>query len=60
MLITIAVTSQVTNDVNPLSWKVLNDQEETATKQLPSFDLEQIKAEDALNDYKFDRPWRFG
>ncbi|MFT7665999.1 MAG: lysyl endopeptidase [Patiriisocius sp.] len=60
MLITIAVTSQVTNDGNPLSWKVLNDQEETATKQLPSFDLEQIKAEDALNDYKFDRPWRFG
>jgi lysyl endopeptidase len=60
MLITVAVTSQVTNAGNPLSWKVLNDQGETATKQLPSFDLEQIKAEDASNDYKFDRPWRFG
>jgi lysyl endopeptidase len=60
MLITIAVTSQVTNVGNPLSWKVLNDQGETVTKQLPSFDLEQIKAEDALNDYKFDSPWRFG
>ena len=60
MLITISVTSQVTNQGSPLSWKLLSDQDQIATKALPSFDLEQVRAEDALNDYKFDKPWRFG
>ena len=60
MLITISVTSQVTNQGSPLSWKLLSDQDQIAAKALPSFDLEQVRAEDALNDYKFDKPWRFG
>jgi lysyl endopeptidase len=60
MMITISVTSQVTNQGSPLSWKLLSDQDQIATKALPSFDLEQVRAEDALNDYKFDKPWRFG
>ncbi|MDG1269275.1 MAG: T9SS type A sorting domain-containing protein, partial [Ulvibacter sp.] len=38
----------------------LSDQDQIAAKALPSFDLEQVRAEDALNDYKFDKPWRFG
>ena len=60
MIFTISVTSQVTNQGSPLSWKLLSDQDQIATNALPSFDLEQVRAEDALNDYKFDKPWRFG
>ena len=60
MTITFTVTSQVTNQGSPLSWKLLSDQDQITAKALPSFDLEQVRAEDALNDYKFDKPWRFG
>ncbi len=60
MLFFMSATSQVTNQGTPLSWKVLNNQNDIQTKSLPSFDLDQIKAEDAVNDYKFDKPWRFG
>jgi hypothetical protein len=60
MMVTLIVTSQVTNEGTPLSWKLLNDHDQTATLELPSFNLEQINLEDALNDTKFDRPWRFG
>jgi lysyl endopeptidase len=60
MIFTTSVTSQVTNQGSPLSWKLLSDQDQVATNALPSFDLEQVRAEDALNDYKFDKPWRFG
>jgi hypothetical protein len=60
LMFTIVASSQVTNEGTPLSWKVLNDQDGVATKELPVFDLEQVKAEDAINDTRFDRPWRFG
>ena len=60
VLFTVCATSQITNEGTPLSWKSSNDHDQLQTKSLPSFDLEQVKAEDALNDYKFDRPWRFG
>jgi hypothetical protein len=42
MMVTLIVTSQVTNEGTPLSWKLLNDHDQTATLELPSFNLEQI------------------
>ena len=52
--------SQVTNEGVPNSWGLNLDNSQIQKKELPSFDLEAVKAEDAVNDYKFDAPWRFG
>ena len=52
--------SQVTNQGVPNSWNLNLDNSQIQKKELPSFDLEAVKAEDAANDYKFDAPWRFG
>ncbi len=52
--------SQVTNEGQPLSWKLLNDASTFTSNTLPSFDLKAIKAEDKINDYTFNMPWRFG
>ena len=60
MIVTVSVTSQVTNQGSPLSWKLLSDHNQINAKSLPSFDLQQVRAEDALNDNKFEKPWRFG
>ena len=60
MIVTVSVTSQVTNQGTPLSWKLLSDHNQINAKSLPSFDLQQVRAEDALNDNKFEKPWRFG
>ena len=51
--------SQVTNNGQPVSWS-LNLDNQVEKISLPNFDLEAIKAEDAINDYKFESPWRFG
>ena len=51
--------SQVTNNGQPVSWG-LNLDNQVEKISLPNFDLEAIKAEDAINDYKFESPWRFG
>ena len=51
--------TQVTNSGQPVSWGLnLDNQVEKIT--LPDFDLDAVKAEDAINDYKFEAPWRFG
>ena len=52
--------SQVTNEGVPNSWGLNLDNSQIQKKELPTFDLEAVKAEDAVNDYKFDAPWRFG
>ena len=52
--------SQVTNQGVPNSWNLNLDNSQIQKKELPSFDIEAVKAEDAANDYKFDAPWRFG
>ena len=52
--------SQVTNQGVPNSWNLNLDNSQLQKNELPSFDLEAVKAEDAANDYKFDAPWRFG
>ena len=52
--------SQVTNQGIPNSWNLNLDNSQIQKKELPSFDIEAVKAEDAANDYKFDAPWRFG
>ena len=51
--------SQVTSNGQPVSWG-LNLDNQVEKISLPNFDLEAIKAEDAINDYKFESPWRFG
>ena len=55
----LTVYSQVTNQGTPVSWN-LNLEDNIKTVGLPSFDLEAVQAEDAVNDYKFESPWRFG
>ncbi len=59
-LMTIVSFSQVTNQGVPKSWSLGLDNSQIIAKELPTFDLEAVKAEDAINDYKFDAPWRFG
>ena len=50
---------QVTNEGNPLSWDLNLDSENVVVKNLPEFDMNQVKAEDEINDAKPDNPWRF-
>ena len=58
-LFSLTIYSQVTNEGIPASWN-LNLDDKVKTVNLPGFDLEAIQAEDAVNDYKFESPWRFG
>ena len=51
--------TQVTNSGQPASWD-LNLDNQVEKINLPDFDLEAVKAEDEINDYKFEAPWRFG
>jgi lysyl endopeptidase len=51
--------AQVTNEGKPLSWK-LNIDQDIAAKKLPTFDIGAVRAEDALDDGQFEKPWRFG
>ena len=58
-LFSLTIYSQVTNEGIPASWN-LNLDDKVKTVNLPGFDLDAIQAEDAVNDYKFESPWRFG
>lgn len=57
--VTIAAFAQVTNSGTPKSWdrQALSSVEPIV---LPKVDMEAIEAEDAVNDVKFNQPWRFG
>lgn len=57
--LTVTAFGQVTNQGKPLSWKVLTEKQNIPVYQLPSVDIEQLKAEDKIND-KLPKPWRFG
>lgn len=52
---------QVTNEGTPKSWDLLPNPT-IASKVLPTFDLEAVKAEDEINEKDTDnpKPWRFG
>ena len=52
--------SQVTNQGVPNSWNLNLYNSQIQKKELPSFDLEAVKAEDAANDYKFDASFKVG
>jgi hypothetical protein len=53
--------SQVTNEGYPISWSYSSyELSSVEANVLPSFDLQSIKEEDKINDYLFDKPWRFG
>ena len=53
--------SQVTNEGYPMSWSYSSyELSSVEANVLPSFDLQSIKEEDKMNDYLFDKPWRFG
>ena len=53
--------SQVTNQGYPASWSYqADDLKVVETKVLPNFNLESVEEEDKINDFAFDRPWRFG
>lgn len=57
---TFTAIGQVTNEGKPLSWKLQNITESIQANELPRFNLEQVKAEDAINDNLPAKPWRFG
>lgn len=59
MLFISAVTAQVTNQGEPLSWKIDN-LSAIEPINMPDFDLAALQEEDSINDIKNDRPWRFG
>jgi len=52
--------SQVTNEGIPVSWQLNLDNDNIPAVNLPSFDIDRVRAEDEINDRKFDAPWRFG
>ena len=60
LMFTISSISQVTNEGNPLSWDLNLSVEDVAIKSLPQFDMDQVKAEDIINDQVPGTPWRFG
>ena len=60
LFVSLSAIAQVTNEGVPNSWGLNLDNSQIQKKELPTFDLEAVKAEDAVNDYKFDAPWRFG
>jgi len=55
-----SIYSQVSNQGQPKSWLLNISSQDSKIVNLPSFNLEEIKQQDALNDYRFDAPWRFG
>lgn len=58
-LLTITISSaQVTNQGKPVSWDI--EVEGLTPIQLPEFNLAELQQEDAINDERFDVPWRFG
>lgn len=59
VLVFATISAQVTNEGKPLSWKHDLNQNLIAIK-MPSFNLKALQDEDAINDVKNDRPWRFG
>ncbi|WP_109302643.1 T9SS type A sorting domain-containing protein [Aquimarina sp. AU474] len=55
------VKSQITNEGTPWSWEMNEVNKNKITPVvMKSFDLNKIKAEDAVNDLKGDVPYRFG
>ncbi|MHA7058740.1 T9SS type A sorting domain-containing protein [Aquimarina sp. M1] len=55
--------SQVTNEGKPVSWEENFSEimkKNISEVRMPAFDLEKIKAEDAINDKIIDKPYRFG
>ena len=60
MLYSTLLVAQVTNEGIPKSWELNLETDKVSTVILPSFDIDQIRAEDLINDNNFDAPWRFG
>ena len=60
LLASLVSFGQVTNEGNPLSWDLNLSSEGISSKSLPELDMEQIRAQDLINDEKPDSPWRFG
>ena len=58
-LFTQIVFSQVTNSGEPFSWSIEMDNSTITQHSLPEFDMQEVKAEDAIND-NLPMPWRFG
>jgi hypothetical protein len=59
LFISFAITSQVTNEGKPISWKLQQETKSIITHKLPKIDLKKIQQEDLIND-KLALPWRFG
>ncbi len=53
------ISAQITNKGEPMSWQIQNKKNVTPVV-MKGFDLNKIKAEDAINDTKREIPFRFG
>ncbi len=59
LFLVLQISAQVTNEGEPISWKVTNLRN-TTPKIMPTIDLASLQAEDLINDSRRDIPWRFG
>lgn len=59
LLIFSGISAQVTNQGEPMSWK-LNQLRNVTPVFMEEIDLATLEAEDLINDARWDVPWRFG
>lgn len=59
LLVFSTLTSQVTNEGEPTSWK-LSQLRNVTPVQMEEINLDALMAEDLINDTRWDIPWRFG
>jgi hypothetical protein len=60
LFFTFSIVAQVKNLGGPITWKMKSAVPTITPVNLPSFDLAQYQAEDAINDETKAAPWRFG
>lgn len=60
LIISYLTFSQVSNEGKPKSWEFKNQFQPIPAVKMPVFDIEELLAEDAVNDHTGEKPWRFG
>lgn len=55
-----ALDAQIVDLGGPISWKFSAKDQQIPVLTMPGFDLDAIRAEDAIRDASKDGPWRFG
>ena len=55
-----SVVAQVTNEGTPASWDMTEKKSVIESIKLPALNIQQLQAEDKVNDNIRAKPWRFG